>query len=145
ALLWNAGKGVYDASRNGEAKVLSGIGAGAVNAASTEAINGGQFYSLSTVTAAGLNSTNSNLSTLSSSTATGLAGLTASLSSTNQNLTTLKANTLQWNGSLSAYDAGRDGSAQRITNISAGRLAADSTDAVNGSQLYTLSNSTSTG
>ena len=145
ALLWNAGKGVYDASRNGEAKVLSGIGAGAVNAASTEAINGGQFYSLSTVTSAGLNSTNSNLSTLSSSTATGLAGLTASLSSTNQNLTTLKANTLQWNGSLSAYDAGRDGSAQRITNISAGRLAADSTDAVNGSQLYTLSNSTSTG
>ncbi|WP_370388456.1 ESPR-type extended signal peptide-containing protein [Snodgrassella alvi] len=143
ALLWNTGKGVYDASRNGEAKVLSGIGAGAVSVGSTEAINGGQFYSLSTVTAAGLNSTNSNLSTLSSSTSSALAGLTGSLSSINQSMNNLQTTALQWNGSF--YDAGRDSSAQRITNISAGRLAADSTDAVNGSQLYTLSNSTSTG
>ncbi|PCL20181.1 hypothetical protein CPT77_09050, partial [Snodgrassella alvi] len=53
-LQWNAGKGVYDASRDGSAKVLSGVAAGAVSAVSTEAVNGGQLYSLSTVTVAGL-------------------------------------------------------------------------------------------
>ncbi|KDN14315.1 ESPR-type extended signal peptide-containing protein [Snodgrassella communis] len=143
ALQWNAGKGVYDASREGSAKILSGIGAGAVNANSTEAVNGGQLYSLSTVTQTGLASASTSLSSLSLSTITGLNSLSSGLSSTNQDLITLQANALQWNGS--AYDASHSGSAQRITNVAAGRMAADSTDAINGSQLFSLSNSTSTG
>ncbi|MBI0166339.1 hypothetical protein H3V01_10900, partial [Snodgrassella sp. M0351] len=44
-----------------------------------------------------------------------------------------------------AYDAGRNGTAQLITNVAAGRIAADSTDVVNGGQLFSLSGSTSTG
>ena len=143
ALQWNADKGVYDASRNGSAKVLSGVAAGAVSAESTEAVNGGQLHSLSTVTVAGLNSISTGLSSLSESTTTGLNNLTNSLNSTNQTLTTLQANTLQWKGS--AYDAGHNGTAQRITNVAAGNIALDSTDAVNGGQLFSLSGSTSTG
>ena len=143
ALQWNAGKGVYDASRDGSAKVLSGVAAGAVSAESTEAVNGGQLHSLSTVTVAGLNSVNNDLNTLSLSTTTGLNNLTNSLNSTNQTLTTLQANTLQWKGS--AYDAGHNGTAQRITNVAAGNIALGSTDAVNGDQLFSLSGSTSTG
>ena len=142
-LQWNAGKGVYDASRDGSAKVLSGVAAGAVSAESTEAVNGGQLHSLSTVTVAGLNSISTGLSSLSESTTTGLNNLTNSLNSTNQTLTTLQANTLQWKGS--AYDAGHNGTAQRITNVAAGNIALDSTDAVNGGQLFSLSSSTSTG
>ena len=142
-LQWNAGKGVYDASREGSAKVLSGVAAGAVSAESTEAVNGGQLHSLSTVTVAGLNSISTGLSSLSQSTTTGLNNLTNSLNSTNQTLTTLQANTLQWKGS--AYDAGHNGTAQRITNVAAGNIALDSTDAVNGDQLFSLSSSTSTG
>ena len=142
-LQWNAGKGVYDASRDGSAKVLSGVAAGAVSAESTEAVNGGQLHSLSTVTVAGLNSVNNDLNTLSLSTTTGLNNLTNSLNSTNQNLTTLQQNTLQWKGS--AYDAGHNGTAQRITNVAAGNIALGSTDAVNGDQLFSLSGSTSTG
>ena len=142
-LQWNAGKGVYDASREGSAKVLSGVAAGAVSAESTEAVNGGQLHSLSTVTVAGLNSISTGLSSLSESTTTGLNNLTNSLNSTNQTLTTLQANTLQWKGS--AYDAGHNGTAQRITNVAAGNIALDSTDAVNGGQLFSLSSSTSTG
>ena len=144
-LQWNAGKGVYDASRDGSAKVLSGVAAGAVSAESTEAVNGGQLHSLSTVTVAGLNSISTGLSSLSESTTTGLNNLTNSLNSTNQNLTTLQQNTLQWNSTRNAYDASHNGTAQRITNVAAGRIAADSTDAVNGSQFFNLSSSTSTG
>nr|WP_279040252.1 ESPR-type extended signal peptide-containing protein [Snodgrassella alvi] len=145
ALQWNAGKGVYDASRNGSAKVLSGVAAGVVSAVSTEAVNGGQLYSLSTVTVAGLNSVSTGLSSLSESATTGLNNLSASLSSANQNLTTLQQNALQWNSTLTAYDAGHNGTAQRITNVAAGNIALDSTDAVNGGQLFSLSGSTSTG
>ena len=144
-LQWNAGKGVYDASRDGSAKVLSGVAAGAVSAESTEAVNGGQLHSLSTVTVAGLNSISTGLSSLSESATTGLNNLSASLSSANQNLTTLQQNALQWNSTLTAYDAGHNGTAQRITNVAAGNIALDSTDAVNGGQLFSLSSSTSTG
>ncbi|MCO6507142.1 MAG: hypothetical protein J6570_08600, partial [Snodgrassella sp.] len=143
ALQWNAGKGVYDASRDGSAKILSGIDAGAVNANSTEAVNGGQLHSLSTVTQTGLTSASTGLSSLSLSTVTGLNSLSSSLSSTKQDLITLQANALQWNGS--AYDASHGGSAQRITNVAAGFVTADSTDVINGSQFFSLSNSTSTG
>ncbi|WP_239428535.1 ESPR-type extended signal peptide-containing protein, partial [Snodgrassella communis] len=143
ALQWNAGKGVYDASREGSAKILSGIDAGAVNANSTEAVNGGQLHSLSTVTQTGLTSASTGLSSLSLSTVTGLNSLSSSLSSTKQDLITLQANALQWNGS--AYDASHGGSAQRITNVAAGFVTADSTDVINGSQFFSLSNSTSTG
>ena len=145
ALQWNADKGVYDASRNGSAKVLSGVAAGAVSAVSTEAVNGGQLYSLSTVTVAGLNSVSTGLSSLSQSTTTGLNNLSASLSSANQNLTTLQQNALQWNSTLTAYDAGHNGTAQRITNVAAGNIALGSKDAVNGGQLFSLSSSASTG
>ena len=145
ALQWNADKGVYDASRNGSAKVLSGVAAGAVSAVSTEAVNGGQLYSLSTVTVAGLNSVSTGLSSLSESATTGLNNLSASLSSANQNLTTLQQNALQWNSTLTAYDAGHNGTAQRITNVAAGNIALGSTDAVNGGQLFSLSSSASTG
>ncbi|NUF07925.1 ESPR-type extended signal peptide-containing protein [Snodgrassella sp. ESL0324] len=145
ALQWNADKGVYDASRNGSAKVLSGVAAGAVSAVSTEAVNGGQLYSLSTVTVAGLNSVSTGLSSLSESATTGLNNLSASLSSANQNLTTLQQNALQWSNTLTAYDAGHNGTAQRITNVAAGNIALGSTDAVNGGQLFSLSSSASTG
>ncbi|ORF04164.1 YadA family autotransporter adhesin, partial [Snodgrassella alvi] len=101
--------------------------------------------SLSTETHTGLNSVSTGLSSLSQSTTTGLNNLSASLSSANQNLTTLQQNALQWNSTLTAYDAGHNGIAQRITNVAAGRIAADSTDAVNGGQLFSLSGSTSTG
>ncbi|WP_234805224.1 hypothetical protein, partial [Salmonella enterica] len=35
-----------------------------------------------------------------------------------------------------AFSANHNGSASKITNLAAGTLAADSTDAVNGSQLF---------
>ncbi|MBI0165724.1 YadA family autotransporter adhesin, partial [Snodgrassella sp. M0351] len=181
ALQWNSTIGAYDATRGGRAQTLTGIAGGDISATSSDAVNGAQMYSLSTltqtglsssstglsslssvtssalnnvnrsleslstVTHTGLNSVSTGLSSLSESATTGLNSLSASLNSTNQNLTTLQQNALQWNSTLNAYDAGRNGTAQLITNVAAGRIAADSTDAVNGSQFFNLSSSTSTG
>ncbi|MCO6518888.1 ESPR-type extended signal peptide-containing protein [Snodgrassella sp.] len=170
-LQWNSSigsDGAYDATRNGSAQKLTGIIGGDIRADSSDAINGAQMHSLSTLTQTGLNSTSTGLSSLSqstssglnivntrldslstvtqtglSSTSTGLSSLSSGLSSTKQDLATLQANALQWNGST--YDASHGGSAQRITNVAAGYVTADSTDAINGSQLFSLSNSTSTG
>ncbi|MCO6507934.1 MAG: hypothetical protein J6578_03970 [Snodgrassella sp.] len=168
ALQWNSVRGVYDATRNGSAQKLTGIIGGDIRADSSDAINGAQMHSLSTLTQTGLNSTSTGLSSLSqstssglnivntrldslstvtqtglSSTSTGLSSLSSGLSSTKQDLATLQANALQWNGGV--YDASHGGSAQRITNVAAGYVTADSTDAINGSQFFSLSNSTSTG
>ncbi|ECI3324354.1 hypothetical protein DKP19_25770, partial [Salmonella enterica subsp. salamae] len=43
---------------------------------------------------------------------------------------------LLWDAASGAFSASRNGSASKITNLAAGTLAADSTDAVNGSQLF---------
>ncbi len=59
-------------------------------------------------------------------------------------MSTLQRDALQWSTTLGAYDAGRGGSAQRITNVASGALSATSTDAVNGSQLYAVSTTTTT-
>ncbi|MCJ2013056.1 beta strand repeat-containing protein [Methylobacterium sp. J-076] len=54
----------------------------------------------------------------------------------------LQRDSLQWNSTLQAFDAGRfNGTPQRITNVAAGALTANSTDAVNGSQLYNTNSS----
>ncbi|WP_239363647.1 ESPR-type extended signal peptide-containing protein [Snodgrassella communis] len=168
ALQWNSVRGVYDATRNGSAQKLTGIIGGDIRADSSDAINGAQMHSLSTLTQTGLNSTSTGLSSLSQSTSsglnivntrldslstvtqtglssisTGLSSLSSGLNSTKQDLATLQANALQWNGGV--YDASHGGSAQRITNVAAGYVTADSTDVINGSQFFSLSNSTSTG
>ncbi|ECI4313918.1 hemagglutinin, partial [Salmonella enterica subsp. salamae] len=43
---------------------------------------------------------------------------------------------LLWDATSGAFSASRNGNASKITNLAAGTLAADSTDAVNGSQLF---------
>ncbi|KYI91000.1 hypothetical protein, partial [Salmonella enterica] len=51
-------------------------------------------------------------------------------------ITTLTDDALLWDAASGTFSASRSGSASKITNLAAGTLAADSTDAVNGSQLY---------
>lgn len=55
---------------------------------------------------------------------------------------TLQRDALQWNPTLNAYDASRNGIAQKIAGVAAGTVSATSTDAVNGSQLYALASAT---
>ncbi|WP_239373672.1 ESPR-type extended signal peptide-containing protein [Snodgrassella gandavensis] len=172
ALLWNADLGAYDATHNGQAQRITNVQAGDATAGSSDVVTGGQLYTtnsqlsyLSGSVSTTLNSLSSSLQNISD---TSLAGLTNELSdtnrkladlslstsmsfiSTNANIESLQQNALLWNEDLNngsgAYDAGHgSSSAQLITHVRAGAVAEDSTDAINGSQLFSLSSSTSTG
>ncbi len=48
----------------------------------------------------------------------------------------LQKDALQFDPTLGAYSAARDGAPTQLTNVADGRIAAGSTDAVNGGQLY---------
>ncbi|WP_257389907.1 ESPR-type extended signal peptide-containing protein, partial [Snodgrassella alvi] len=148
ALQWKDGS--YSADHGtGKAQIITNVSAGHVTPDSTDAINGSQLHSLSTVTQSGLSTATSGLNSLSLSTATGLNSLSSSINSSLSNategVTELKQNALQWNSNIGAYDAARNGNIQKITNVAAGTVGENSTDAVNAGQLFSLSNSTSTG
>ncbi|PXY95615.1 hypothetical protein DKK71_11025, partial [Snodgrassella alvi] len=176
ALQWNSGISAYDASHgSGSAQRITHVAAGNVSADSTDAINGGQLFALSSSASTGLNSLSTSMSSLAdiqqgsistiiadnlkdvnqnvSSLSTGLNtanssinSLSSGYASINNQVSSLNQDALQWNGGISAYDASHgSGSAQRITHVAAGNVSADSTDAINGGQLFALSSSASTG
>lgn len=64
---------------------ITGLAAGAVNATSTDAINGSQLASLSTSTSTSIGSLSTGLSSLS----TGVGSLSSSLNATNQNVSSI--------------------------------------------------------
>ena len=176
ALQWNGGISAYDASHgSGSAQRITHVAAGNVSADSTDAINGGQFFALSSSASTGLNSLSTSMSSMAdiqqgsistiiadnlkdvnqnvSSLSTGLntanrdiASLSSGYVNINNQVSSLNQDALQWNSSISAYDASHgSGSAQRITHVAAGNVSADSTDAINGGQFFALSSSASTG
>ena len=176
ALQWNSGISAYDASHgSGNAQRITHVAAGDVSAHSTDAINGGQFFALSSSASTGLNSLSTSMSNMAdiqqgsistiiadnlkdvnqnvSSLSTGLNtanssinSLSSGYASINNQVSSLNQDALQWNSGISAYDASHgSGSAQRITHVAAGDVSAHSTDAINGGQFFALSSSASTG
>ncbi|WP_180296624.1 YadA family autotransporter adhesin, partial [Snodgrassella alvi] len=132
SLKWNNdlgnGEGGFDASRPNSltrapsyGKIVN-LADGSLEPDSHEAVNGGQ-----------LRIVKDDLLSLSSSTSTGLSSLASMMANTS-------TNALQWNSNIGAYDAARNGDAQRITNVAAGTLGENSTDAINGHQLWEVRN-----
>ncbi|MBI0165972.1 ESPR-type extended signal peptide-containing protein, partial [Snodgrassella sp. M0351] len=142
ALQWknNAdGSGAYDASHGtNQAQKITNVADGQLINGSTDAVNAGQLYQVSTSSASGITS----LSTAALST-------TGKLNTVSSNVSTLQSDALQWKNNADgsgAYDASHGtNQAQKITNVAAGQLADDSTDAVNASQLYQVSTSSASG
>nr|2YO2_A Chain A, GENERAL CONTROL PROTEIN GCN4, PUTATIVE INNER MEMBRANE PROTEIN [synthetic construct] len=64
-----------------------------------------------------------------------LSALNTSITNTEASVAGLAEDALLWDESISAFSASHTGNASKITNLAAGTLAADSTDAVNGSQM----------
>ncbi|ORF35978.1 hypothetical protein BGI09_00020, partial [Snodgrassella alvi] len=137
ALQWknNAdGSGAYDASHGtNQAQKITNVAAGLVEDGSTDAVNASQLYQVSTSSASGITS----LSTAALST-------TGKLNTVSNNVSALQSDALQWknnvNGIGGFYDASHGtNQAQKITNVAAGQLADNSTDAVNAGQLYQVS------
>ncbi|WP_139814783.1 hypothetical protein, partial [Salmonella enterica] len=97
------------------------LAAGTLAADSTDAVNGSQLFA-----------TNENVS----QNTTDIATNTTSINSLSDSVTTLTDDALLWDATSGAFSANHNGSDSKITNLAAGTLAADSTDAVNGSQLF---------
>ncbi|WP_374695226.1 ESPR-type extended signal peptide-containing protein [Snodgrassella alvi] len=148
ALQWKNntnGSGAYDASHGtNQAQKITNVAAGQLEDGSTDAVNAGQLYQLSTSSSTSF----SSLSTVVSR-AGDLTNINGNISTANSNITDLQSDALQWkknaNGNGGFYDASHGTTqAQKITNVAAGQLADGSTDAVNAGQLYQLSTSSAT-
>ena len=116
ALLWDATSGAFSASHgaNATSKIIN-VAAGTLSANSTDAVNGAQLYE-----------TNQNV-----------AQNTTDIEEINTSITNLSGDALKWDDTAEAFSASHGTNAtNKITNVAAGTLSADSTDAVNGAQLY---------
>ncbi|EAV7291317.1 YadA-like family protein [Salmonella enterica] len=121
ALLWDATSGAFSANHNGSDSKITNLAAGTLASDSTDAVNGSQLFA-----------TNENVS----QNTTDIATNTTSINNLNNSVTTLTDDALLWDAASGAFSANHSGSDSKITNLAAGTLASDSTDAVNGSQLY---------
>lgn len=119
ALLWNGT--AFSAKHGTEAtSKITNVTAGDLTAGSTDAVNGSQ-----------LKTTNDNVSTNT----TNITNLTDSVGD-------LKDDSLLWNKTAGAFSAAHGTEAtSKFTNLLAGKVSSDSTDAINGSQLYGVADS----
>ncbi|EDV2154292.1 hypothetical protein JR65_002440 [Salmonella enterica] len=163
ALLWDDSTSAFSASHTGNASKITNLTAGTLAADSTDAVNGSQLFdtnekvdkntadiatntdSINQNTAditANTDSINQNTTDIAANTTsinqntTDIATNTTSINSLSDSVTTLTDDALLWDATSGAFSAKHNGSDSKITNLAAGTLASDSTDAVNGSQLY---------
>ncbi|ASG69217.1 YadA-like family protein [Salmonella enterica] len=135
ALLWDAASGAFSANRNGSASKLTNLAAGTLAADSTDAVNGSQLFATNENVSQNTADITTNTNSINQNT-TDIATNTTNINNLSDSITTLTDDALLWDADSGTFSASRSGSASKITNLAAGTLAADSTDAVNGSQLY---------
>ena len=121
SLLWNKTAGAFSAAHGTDAtSKITNVKAGDLTAGSTDAVNGSL-----------LKTTNDNVSTNT----TNITNLTDSVGD-------LKDDSLLWNKAAGAFSAAHGTEAtSKITNLLAGKISSNSTDAINGSQLYGVADS----
>lgn len=170
----NTGGALINLSGTGGDRVITGLGAGAVNAASTDAINGSQLHAtnqiasnalqtatnanggIAAVTAAlgGGASYNASTGTLtaptfnvSGSSFNDVGSALLALDDSISSVTIAASNSVQYDDpSRTAVTLGSVGSAAPVAlkNVQAGTLSATSSDAVNGSQLHATNQAVAT-
>ncbi|OYL32057.1 hypothetical protein CI769_08020 [Shigella sonnei] len=129
SLLWNATAGAFSAAHGTDAtSKITNVKDGDLTAGSIDAVNGSQLKTTNDAVAA--NTTNIATNT------TNITNLTDAVDS-------LGDDSLLWNATAGAFSAkhGTNGTDSKITNLLAGTVSSDSTDAINGSQLYGLADS----
>ncbi|EMS3429950.1 YadA-like family protein [Escherichia coli] len=128
SLLWNATAGAFSAAHGTDAtSKITNVKDGDLTAGSTDAVNGSQLKTTNDAEAA--NTTNIATNT------TNITNLTDAVDS-------LGDDSLLWNATAGAFSAAHGTEAtSKITNLLAGTVSSDSTDAINGSQLYGLADS----
>ena len=163
ALLWNDSTSAFSANHAGSTSKITNLAAGTLAADSTDAVNGSQLFdtnekvdqnttdiatntdSINQNTAditANTDSINQNTTDIAANTTsinqntTNIATNTTNINNLSDSVTTLTNDALLWDANSGAFSANHAGSASKIINVAAGELSEDSTDAVNGSQLY---------
>ncbi|EBS3262691.1 hypothetical protein DSS76_04055 [Salmonella enterica subsp. enterica serovar Virchow] len=135
ALLWDAASGAFSAKHNGSDSKITNLAAGTLAADSTDAVNGSQLFATNENVSQNTTDIAANTTSINQNT-TDIATNTTNINNLSDSITTLTDDALLWDAASGTFSASRSGSASKITNLAAGTLAADSTDAVNGSQLY---------
>ncbi|HAK5754044.1 TPA: autotransporter adhesin SadA [Salmonella enterica] len=135
ALLWDAASGAFSAKHNGSDSKITNLAAGTLAADSTDAVNGSQLFDTNEKVDQNTADITTNTNSINQNT-TDIATNTTNINNLSNSVTTLTDDALLWDAASGTFSASRSGSASKITNLAAGTLAADSTDAVNGSQLY---------
>lgn len=127
-LQWDSVKKVYSAKHGSDAtSKITNVEDGDLTAGSTDAVNGSQLKTTNDAVAA--NTTNIATNT------TNITNLTDAVDS-------LGDDSLLWSDTAKAFSAAHGTDAtSKITNLLAGTVSSDSTDAINGSQLYGLADS----
>ncbi|EBU8714797.1 autotransporter adhesin SadA, partial [Salmonella enterica subsp. enterica serovar Waycross] len=135
ALLWDAASGAFSAKHNGSDSKITNLAAGTLASDSTDAVNGSQLFATNENVSQNTTDIAANTTSINQNT-TDIATNTTSINNLNNSVTTLTDDALLWDAVSGAFNANRNGSASKIINVAAGDLSEDSTDAVNGSQLY---------
>ncbi|MBB7333412.1 YadA-like family protein, partial [Escherichia coli] len=120
--------GAFSAAHGTEAtSKITNVKAGDLTAGSTDAVNGSQ-----------LKTTNDNVTTNT----TNIATNTTNITNLTDSVGDLKDDSLLWNKAAGAFSAAHGTEAtSKITNLLAGKISSNSTDAINGSQLYGVADS----
>ncbi|MDQ7627575.1 ESPR-type extended signal peptide-containing protein [Salmonella enterica subsp. enterica serovar Agona] len=111
------------------------VGNGAISESSTDAVNGSQLFETNEKVDQNTTDIAANTTNITQN-STAIENLNTSVSDINTSITGLTDNALLWDEDIGAFSANHGGSTSKITNVAAGALSEDSTDAVNGSQLY---------
>ncbi|ELJ5532593.1 trimeric autotransporter adhesin SadA [Salmonella enterica] len=135
ALLWDGSASAFSANHSGSDSKITNLAAGTLAADSTDAVNGSQLFATNENVSQNTTDIAANTDSINQNT-TDIATNTTNINSLSNSVTTLTDDALLWDGSASAFSAKHNGSDSKITNLAAGTLAADSTDAVNGSLLF---------
>ncbi|ECH8834397.1 autotransporter adhesin SadA [Salmonella enterica subsp. enterica] len=135
ALLWDAASGAFNANHSGSDSKITNLAAGTLAADSTDAVNGSQLFATNENVSQNTTNIAANTDSINQNT-TDIATNTTSINSLSNSVTMLTDDALLWDAASGAFNANRNGSASKIINVAAGNLSEDSTDAVNGSQLY---------
>lgn len=149
ALLWDSSTSAFSANHSGSDSKITNLAAGTLAADSTDAVNGSQLFDTNEKVdqntadiTTNTDSINQNTTDIAANTAsinqntTDIATNTTSINNLSNSVTTLTDDALLWDAASGTFNANRNGNASKIINVAAGDLSEDSTDAVNGSQLY---------
>ncbi|EFI4641911.1 adhesin [Escherichia coli] len=146
-LQWDQAKGKYSAAHGTSsptASVITDVADGTISASSKDAVNGSQLKATNDDVEANTANIATNTSNIATNTAN-IATNTTNITNLTDSVGDLQADALLWNETKKAFSAahGQD-TTSKITNVKDADLTADSTDAVNGSQLKTTNDAVAT-